>query len=80
MLGLQLSLVDFADHRAEFTGSLESLAVAKVTVAASADRAGYMQPGESPIPGEHIFLVKENSLHIRAGAHMGWRTAEKASE
>lgn len=77
MLGLRLSSVEFADRRADFIGSLESLAfaAAQVTVASSQDRPDSRQTGDSRAAGEGIFFVKGNSLHIPAGAHMVWRTA-----
>jgi hypothetical protein len=82
MMGLCLSSVEFAGRRATFAGSLESLAfaAAQVTVASIPGRHSSGQADDSRTPGEGIFFVKGNSLHIPAGSHMVWRTAEPASE
>ena len=77
VLGLQLSSVEFADHRAEFQGSLESLifAAAQVTIASAPDPTRARPAAAWPSAGEGILFIKGNSLHIPAGAHMVWRTA-----
>jgi hypothetical protein len=80
VLGVRLSTVEFADHKAEFTGSLESvgLASAQVTIAGQDRRDS--NHANSAAHGESIIFVKGNSLHIPAGAHMSWRTVDSTSE
>jgi len=82
MLGMQISSLEFADQRADFRGTLESLgfAAAPVTVGAVQDLHGSRQNGDSTASGEGILFIKGNSLHIPAGAHMVWRTADDTSE
>jgi hypothetical protein len=74
--GLRLSTVEFADKRAEFTASLESVALAsaQISVAGADDRAASRRKSSTAEPGEGIFSVKGNSLFVPAGAHMFWRT------
>jgi hypothetical protein len=76
MAGLRLSTVEFDDKRAEFTGILESVALAsaQITVASGDDQRMAGRKAYTKEPGEGIIFVKGNSLHIPAGAHMYWRT------
>jgi hypothetical protein len=69
VVGLQFSTLEFDGGRAEFLGSLESLAFAGAQYSlASAPYA--------LAPGEGMVFVKGNVLHIPAGVHMVWRTLE----
>jgi hypothetical protein len=66
--GIRMSTIEFGGSRAEFTGSLESMAVAGGQVSvARADRQALER-------GASMLFVKGNLLHIPAGVHMIWRT------
>ena len=68
VLGLQLSTIEFAERKAHFAGSLESVHLA----------AAQTEIGRGSQSGETLLFIKANSLLIPAGAHMLWRT--RASE
>src|SRR5262249_42108894 len=72
VLGLRLSTVEFTNHKAEFIGYLESLALAATQVTIG-ERTSSTSQGS-------VIFVKGNSLHIPPGAHMYWRTQTAGSE
>lgn len=81
VLGIRLTSIEFAGHRAEFNGSIESLGLASAQVTiAGPDRVTPNRDETKSTPEDSILFVKGNSLHIPAGAHMFWRTNPGHSE
>jgi hypothetical protein len=80
VLGLRITSIEFAEYRAEFNGSIESLALASAQITLAPTKRVTPNHEQSQGIEGSILFVKGNSLHIPAGAHMFWRTNSAHSE
>ncbi len=80
VLGLRFSTIEFDDHKAEFLGHMESVAVAALQVTIGEGNRSNSHRRPPPGAGDTMLYIKGNSLRLPAGAHMYWRTHTEATE